>query len=54
MAPPSIVRGPRERLAAWLYTGPPGHLYGVLADLAQLGARYALQRLRARLARAAR
>lgn len=38
-----------ERLAAWLYTGPLGHLYGVLADIAEMGARYGARRLRERL-----
>ena len=31
-----IVRGPREKLAAWVVTGPLGHLYGTLADIALL------------------
>ena len=29
-----------KRLTAWLYTGPLGHLYGGLADWAELFARY--------------
>jgi hypothetical protein len=37
-----------ERLHAWLVTGPLGHLWSVLADLAILFARYGLQRLRER------
>jgi hypothetical protein len=49
MAPASIERGPAERLAAWFYTGPLGHLYGVLADLTQLWLRYGAQRLRERV-----
>lgn len=41
-------RAPAERVLAWLYTGPLGHLYGVVADVAVLWARYALSRLRER------
>jgi hypothetical protein len=37
-----------ERALAWLYTGPLGHLYGLLADVAVLWVRYARSRLRAR------
>ncbi|MFL5826012.1 MAG: hypothetical protein ACJ76V_05760 [Thermoleophilaceae bacterium] len=44
-------RAPAQRLVAWLYTGPLGHLYGVLADLVQLWVRYGLHRLRARFSR---
>jgi hypothetical protein len=31
---------------AWVFTGPLGHLYGLLADLSVLWARYARSRLR--------
>ncbi|HEY2601993.1 MAG TPA: hypothetical protein VGI67_10580 [Thermoleophilaceae bacterium] len=45
--PPSAPRrGPLERGLAWLYTGPLGFLYGVLADVAVLWARYGWSRLR--------
>jgi hypothetical protein len=37
-----------RRLAAWLVTGPVGHLYGGVADLTALLARYALARARGR------
>jgi hypothetical protein len=37
-----------ERFAAWLYTGPLGHLYGLLADVAVLWARYLRSRIRDR------
>jgi hypothetical protein len=37
----------RDRLAAWLMTGPLGHLWSVLADVAVLLSRYAWSRLRA-------
>jgi hypothetical protein len=37
-----------ERALAWLYTGPLGHLYGLLADVAVLWFRYTRARLRAR------
>ncbi|HKN95262.1 MAG TPA: hypothetical protein VJU60_13085 [Thermoleophilaceae bacterium] len=45
---PEIRRGPVERLWAWLYTGPLGHLYGVGADVSLLFARYGWWRLRGR------
>jgi len=38
----------RERLAAWLYTGPLGHLAAGVADWAELLARYWWARLRGR------
>jgi hypothetical protein len=44
-----IDRGPRERLAAWLVTGPIGHLYGTLTDIALLWGRWGLARVRARV-----
>jgi hypothetical protein len=34
MTSPSIKRGRRERLCAWLATGPIGHLYSVALDVA--------------------
>jgi hypothetical protein len=43
-----IDRGPRERLTAWLVTGPLGHLYGTLADIVLLWGRWGLSRVRAR------
>jgi hypothetical protein len=43
-----IERSPGERLAAWVVTGPPGHLYGTLADVVVLWVRYG--RHRAKLA----
>lgn len=30
---PDIRRGASERLAAWLTTGPLGHLYSTVADI---------------------
>ena len=30
---PPPRRGPAERLQTWVVTGPPGHLYSVVADL---------------------
>ncbi len=44
-------RGPYERLAAWLVTGPLGHLYSVLADLTVYFVRWTLQRAKRRLRR---
>jgi hypothetical protein len=37
-------RGPGERLAAWIYTGPLGHFWSTAADLAC----FSLARVRAR------
>ena len=37
---------PGRRLAAWIVTGPLGHLYGGVADWATLLARYAWARAR--------
>ena len=36
------------RLLTWIYTGPVGHLYGGVADWAELLARYGWARLRGR------
>jgi hypothetical protein len=30
-----VRRGPGERLAAWLYTGPLGHFWSTTADLGE-------------------
>jgi hypothetical protein len=46
---PTLRRGPLERALAWLYTGPLGHLYGVLADIGGMWVRYTAARVRARL-----
>lgn len=45
---PPFQRGHRERLAAWLVTGPLGHLYSVVADLGLFGMRLAARRLAGR------
>jgi hypothetical protein len=37
-----------QRAAAWLYTGPLGHLYGGIADWSELLARYAWARAHGR------
>jgi len=37
-APPPR-RGAVERAAAWLWTGPPGHLYSTVADIAVFAVR---------------
>jgi hypothetical protein len=37
-----------QRLTAWMYTGPLGHLYGGVADWAVLLARYVWARARGR------
>jgi hypothetical protein len=41
-----LRRPPSERLAAWLVTGPLGHLYSVLADLTAFGAQVLWRRVR--------
>ena len=38
----------RRRLAAWIVTGPLGHLYGGAADWLALLGRYAVARARGR------
>jgi hypothetical protein len=40
--------GRRTILAAWLYTGPLGHLYGTGADIVELWTRWGLRQLSAR------
>lgn len=39
-------RGPGERIAAWLYTGPLGHLWSTAADLGVFFARSLAARAR--------
>jgi hypothetical protein len=46
-----IVRGPRERFQAWLMTGPAGHLWSVVADLAAFAAGSLATRARERAGR---
>jgi hypothetical protein len=46
-----IDRGADERAAAWLVTGPLGHLYGTLADIVLLWTRWGASRVRARVSR---
>jgi hypothetical protein len=46
---PPLHVGARTRVAAWVVTGPVGHLYGGVADWAELLARYALGSARSRL-----
>jgi hypothetical protein len=41
-----IRRGPLERVAAWLVTGPLGQLWSVTVDVLVLWARYARARAR--------
>jgi hypothetical protein len=36
---------PTDRLAAWLVTGPPGHLWSAAADIVVLCARYGWARV---------
>jgi hypothetical protein len=44
----------RDRAAAWIVTGPLGHLWSVTADVAVLFTRYAGRRVAARLKAARR
>jgi hypothetical protein len=47
--PPAAPRPPaRRRVAAWLLTGPLGHLAGGVADWAELLTRHVLARARER------
>jgi hypothetical protein len=39
---------PRDRLAAWLVTGPLGHLWSAVADIVVLWTRYLWARARGR------
>jgi hypothetical protein len=41
-------RGSAERLAAWVVTGPLGHLWSAVADVTVIWVRYGLSRLRNR------
>ena len=41
-----VVRAPGERALAWLYTGPLGHLYSTLTDIAVLWVRWIVSRRR--------
>jgi len=40
---------PHRRAAAWIYTGPLGHLYATTADIAVAWARWGKAELRARI-----
>jgi hypothetical protein len=42
-------RAPAERFAAWVVTGPPGHLWSAVADITVIWARYGLAKLRGRV-----
>ena len=44
-----VRRGPAERVAAWLYTGPLGHLWSTAADLGSFFFRSLLTRAQRRL-----
>jgi len=49
--PRPLRRDPAERLVAWVYTGPLGHLYSTLADIAAAWSRWAASRGRERVRR---
>jgi hypothetical protein len=51
---PRPRRAPRERLSAWVVTGPLGQLYGVGADVVQYGGKWLLGLLLARVREAGR
>lgn len=38
-----------DRAVGWVVTGPPGHLWSALADMAIIWARYLTHKLRGRL-----
>jgi hypothetical protein len=44
-----VQRTPGERFVAWLYTGPLGHLWGAVADIASMWLRWMWSRARMRL-----
>jgi hypothetical protein len=39
----------RDRFLAWIYTGPVGHLYGTVADIAELWFLYLMSLVKHRL-----
>jgi hypothetical protein len=41
-----VDRNPAERAAAWIVTGPLGHLWSVAVDVVVLWGRWGLSRLR--------
>ncbi|HEX2126867.1 MAG TPA: hypothetical protein VHF45_09955 [Thermoleophilaceae bacterium] len=43
-----LRRSAAERLTAWIVTGPLGHLWSAVADIAVLLARHGRSRLRSR------
>ncbi|HYI98758.1 MAG TPA: hypothetical protein VEX36_03630 [Thermoleophilaceae bacterium] len=43
---PPPHRGPGERLAAWIFTGPLGHLFSVVADIGSYWLRQLGRRIR--------
>jgi hypothetical protein len=49
--PAQLRRPPGERVLAWLYTGPLGHLYGAVADIGVLWTRWVLSLARERVVR---
>jgi hypothetical protein len=49
--PATVNRGPAERAAAWVVTGPLGHFYSVVADVAVFSVRALIGRARRRLGR---
>jgi hypothetical protein len=49
--PRLIRRPPSERVLAWIYTGPLGHLWGAVADISELWVRWRLSRASIRLRR---
>jgi hypothetical protein len=46
-----VRRPPGERFVAWLYTGPLGHLWGAVADIASMWLRWQWSRGVARVQR---
>jgi len=52
MAQPAPLRRPRgERIVAWVYTGPAGHLWSAVADLTVLWVRWIWAEARKRATR---
>jgi hypothetical protein len=45
---PTVRRPAAEQLQAWIVTGPLGHMWSALADMAAIWARYLVNRARGR------
>jgi hypothetical protein len=46
---PALRRSGRERLQAWVVTGPPGHLWSAAVDIVVIWTRWLAHRARQRI-----